>query len=106
MFLGFTDYCAKGRKGRLIIVYKTSKINLAGRLKEIKEWLKIIRNRIWLKDCWQILIAKLRGHYNYFGISGNYLWLSKSEWTVNKLTFKWINRLSHKKSVPWEQFMN
>ena len=105
-FLGFTHYCAKSRNGRLIMGHKTSKINLARKLKEIKEWLKTTRNRICLKDWWQILKAKLRGHYNYFGISGNYRWLSKFEWAVNKLTFKWINRRSQKKSMTWEQFMN
>lgn len=105
-FLGFTHYCGKSRNGRLIMGHKTSKINLARKLKEIKEWLKTTRNRICLKDWWQILKAKLRGHYNYFGISGNYRWLSKFEWAVNKQTFKWINRRSQKKSMTWEQFMN
>ncbi len=52
--------------------HKTSKLNLARKLKEIKEWLKIVRGSIRLKDWWQVLKAKLTGHYNYFGISGNY----------------------------------
>ncbi|NSM56734.1 group II intron reverse transcriptase/maturase [Wolbachia endosymbiont of Atemnus politus] len=103
-FLGFTHYSAKSRKGRLIMGHKTSKVSLARKLKEIKEWLKTIRNHTCLKDWWQILKAKLRGHYNYFGISGNYQWLSKFEQAVKKLTFKWINRRSQKKSMNWEQF--
>ncbi|WP_341810170.1 group II intron reverse transcriptase/maturase [Wolbachia endosymbiont (group A) of Andrena carantonica] len=71
-FLGFTHYGAKSRRGRLMMGHKTSKLNLARKLKEIKEWLKIVRGSIRLKDWWQVLKAKLTGHYNYFGISGNY----------------------------------
>ncbi|WCR59276.1 MAG: hypothetical protein PG978_000712 [Wolbachia endosymbiont of Ctenocephalides felis wCfeF] len=103
-FLGFTHYSAKSRKSRLVMGHKTSKVSLARKLKGIKEWLKTIRNHTRLKDWWQILKAKLRGHYNYFGISGNYRWLSKFEQAVKKLTFKWINRRSQKKSMNWEQF--
>ncbi|WP_341808185.1 hypothetical protein [Wolbachia endosymbiont (group E) of Neria commutata] len=103
-FLGFTHYCGRSRNGRLMMKQKTSKISLARKIKEIKEWLKAIRNLICLKDWWQILKAKLRGHYNYFGISGNYRWLNKFNWAVMKLAFKWINRRSQKKSMSWEQF--
>lgn len=105
-FLGFTHYSAKSRNGRPIMGHKTSKISLARKLKEIKEWIKTVRNLIHLKDWWQVLKSKLRGHYNYFGISGNYRWLNKFNMEVMKLTFKWINRRSQKKSMSWEQFVH
>ncbi|WP_353271647.1 group II intron reverse transcriptase/maturase [Wolbachia endosymbiont (group A) of Nomada goodeniana] len=105
-FLGFTHYGAKSRRGRLMMGHKTSKLNLARKLKEIKEWLKIVRGSIRLKDWWQVLKAKLRGHYNYFGISGNYWCLKQFYTSVRKLAFKWINRRSQKKSMTWEQFVH
>ncbi|WP_264723324.1 group II intron reverse transcriptase/maturase [Wolbachia endosymbiont (group A) of Sphecodes monilicornis] len=105
-FLGFTHYGAKSRRGRLMMGHKTSKLNLARKLKEIKEWLKIVRGSIRLKDWWQVLKAKLTGHYNYFGISGNYWCLKQFYTSVRKLAFKWINRLSQKKSMTWEQFVH
>jgi Group II intron, maturase-specific domain. len=105
-FLGFTHYMARSRYGRLIMGHKTSKISLGGKLKEIGEWLKTVRSRNRLKDWWQILKAKLTGHYNYFGISGNYRWISKFHWYTTKLTFKWINRRSQKKSMTWKQFVH
>jgi RNA-directed DNA polymerase len=105
-FLGFTHYGAKSRRGRLIMGHKTSKLNLARKLKEIKEWLKIVRGSIRLKDWWQVLKAKLTGHYNYFGISGNYWCLKQFYTSVRKLAFKWINRRSQKKSMTWEQFVH
>ncbi|WP_353271722.1 group II intron reverse transcriptase/maturase [Wolbachia endosymbiont (group A) of Nomada goodeniana] len=105
-FLGFTYYGAKSRRGRLMMGHKTSKLNLARKLKEIKEWLKIVRGSIRLKDWWQVLKAKLTGHYNYFGISGNYWCLKQFYTSVRKLAFKWINRRSQKKSMTWEQFVH
>ncbi|WP_353271765.1 group II intron reverse transcriptase/maturase [Wolbachia endosymbiont (group A) of Nomada goodeniana] len=105
-FLGFTHYGAKSRRGRLMMGHKTSKLNLARKLKEIKEWLKIVRGSIQLKDWWQVLKAKLTGHYNYFGISGNYWCLKQFYTSVRKLAFKWINRRSQKKSMTWEQFVH
>lgn len=103
-FLGFTHYGGKSRKGRLIMGHKTSKINLARKLKEIKEWIKTVRNRARLKDWWQKLKVKLIGHYNYFGISGNYQGLMQYYWPITKLAFKWVNRRSQKKSMDWKQF--
>nr|WP_253303754.1 hypothetical protein [Wolbachia endosymbiont of Phyllotreta cruciferae] len=82
-----------------MVGHKTSKENLSRKLKEIKEWVKKIRNKVHLKDWWSILKAKLTGHYNYFGVSGNYRWLNKFFWRVIKLAYKWINRRSQKKSM-------
>ncbi|WP_237342892.1 reverse transcriptase domain-containing protein [Wolbachia endosymbiont of Folsomia candida] len=103
-FLGFTHYCGKSRNGKLTMKQKTSKISLARKIKEIKEWLKMVRSHVCLKEWWQKLKAKLIGHYNYFGISGNYRCLFQFYRPVTKLAFKWINRRSHKKSMDWKQF--
>ncbi|WP_255717882.1 reverse transcriptase domain-containing protein [Wolbachia endosymbiont of Drosophila innubila] len=105
-FLGFTHYCGKSRNGKLMMKQKTSKISLARKIKEIKEWLKMVRSRICFKDWWQKLKAKLTGHYSYFGVSGNYRCLIQFYRPVTKLAFKWINRRSQKKSMDWEQFIH
>jgi RNA-directed DNA polymerase len=105
-FLGFTHYCAKSRRGKFIMGHKTSKENLRRKLKEIKEWLKAIRNMLRLKDWWPVLKAKLTGHYNYFGVSGNYRCISQFYRQVKSLVFKWINRRSQKKSMNFEMYTN
>ena len=105
-FLGFTHYCTKSRRGKFIMGHKTSKENLARKLKETKEWMKKIRNRLALKDWWPTLKAKLTGHYNYFGISGNYRCLMQFYKSIFFLTFKWINRRSQKKSMTFKQYVN
>ena len=105
-FLGFTHYCGKSRQGYFVIGHKTSKENLSRKLKETKEWLKKIRNKLRLKDWWPVLKSKLIGHYNYFGVSGNYRCLTKFYQSVFWMLFKWINRRSHKKSMNVEQYQN
>lgn len=103
-FLGFTHYCGTTRKGWFSMKHKTSKQNLSRKLKEFKQWVKNNRNLIRLKDWWRIIKAKLIGHYNYFGVSGNMRCLKRYYRGIIWLLFKWINRRSQKKSMNLKQF--
>lgn len=103
-FLGFTHYCATSRRGYFVMGHKTTKENLCCKLKEIREWVRKVRNFIPLRDWWPTLKAKLIGHYSYFGISGNYRCVLQFYYRVVGLVFKWINRRSQRKSMTWEQF--
>jgi group II intron reverse transcriptase/maturase len=103
-FLGFTHYCGKSRKGWFVMGHKTSKQRLNAKLTSNNSWLKSIRNMISLKELWPVIKAKLIGHYNYFGISGNMRCLAKYFHRMRLLVFKWINRRSQKRSMSWEQF--
>lgn len=105
-FLGFTHYCGKSRRGYFVMGHKTSKENLRRKLKETKEWLKKIRSQLKLKEWWPILKSKLIGHYNYFGVSGNYHCLKQFYNMIFSLVFKWINRRSQKKSMSFEVYCN
>jgi group II intron reverse transcriptase/maturase len=104
-FLGFTHYCSASRRGKFIVGHKTSKKRLAGGLREVKEWLKKVRNMFAMKEWWPTLKAKLRGHYNYFGISGNMRSLRQFYGRVKSMVFKWINRRSQKKSMNWQEYL-
>jgi ABC-type sugar transport system ATPase subunit len=77
-FLGFTHFCDKTRKGRFRVSRKTrrKKINIS--LKKMNSWLKAIRNRVKTREWWKIVSAKLRGHFEYYDISGNYTALARS----------------------------
>jgi RNA-directed DNA polymerase len=101
-FLGFTHYCGKSRKGYFIMGHKTMKSSFARKLKETQEWLKSIRSQIPLKEWWPTLKSKLTGHYNYFGISGNFRSISKFYYKTVQMVHKWINRRgSRKVSYKW-----
>ena len=86
--------------------HKTSKENLSRKLKETTEWIKKIRNKLRLKEWWPVLKSKLTGHYNYFGVSGNYRCLKQFYNKIFSIVFKWINRRSQKKSMNFDQYLN
>ena len=103
-FLGFTHYCDRTRDGRFAIKVKTSRKRMKRGLQTMEEWLKTIRNKLPMRDIWPLLTMKLRGHYQYYGVSGNFEGIQKFYQQTRRATFKWLNRRSQKKSWNWEQF--
>jgi len=55
-------------------------------------------NLIKLKELWKIICSKIRGHYEYYGVSGNSRALNKFGDIVKEICFKWLNRRSQKRS--------
>jgi len=70
-FLGFTHYCGQNRKGKFILFRQTSRKKFRIKCREINTWLRKIRNYRKTKEWWPVLCAKLRGHYQYYGVNGN-----------------------------------
>jgi len=103
-FLGFTHYCDRSRKGNFKVGRRTRRKKFNVKLKEMNEWLKSVRNMVELKEWWKTLSAKLRGHYEYYGISGNYESIEKFYKRSCRLAFKWLNRRSQRKSMSWIQY--
>jgi len=103
-FLGFTHYCTRTRRGYFRLGRKTSKTKYRQRIKETNQWLKGVRNRVKLKEWWEVLRLKLMGHYHYYGISGNMAELKAFHKQTVRLAFKWVNRRSQKRSYNWAQF--
>ena len=73
-------------------------------MKDMNQWLRRVRNRVKLKDWWHVLAQKLVGHYQYYGLSGNFKGLQSYYYHTVRLSFKWINRRSQKRSYNWSQF--
>lgn len=103
-FLGFTHFCDTTRSGKFKLGRKTSGKKFRAKCKVLNLWLKSIRNKIKTKDWWKILRLKLFGHFQYYGISGNYISISKFYRRALFLTHKWLNCRSQKKSMNWERF--
>jgi group II intron reverse transcriptase/maturase len=103
-FLGFTHYWGKSRKGNPTLCRKTSAKKFRKAFKEMDIWLRDVRCTAKLKDWWPILKAKLRGHYQYYGISGNRRDIERFHHAIKRLVFKWINRRSQKASFNWKGF--
>jgi group II intron reverse transcriptase/maturase len=103
-FLGFTHYCSTSRKGNFLVKYKTASTRRRRHGKEMNQWLKSVRNRLKLKVIWKLLAAKLRGHYQYYGVSSNIQSLNAHYHWTQRLAFKWLNRRSQKQSFNWAAF--
>lgn len=102
-FLGFTHYCGKSQQGKFRVKRKTSRKKFRAKIAQIKEWIKANRNL----PIWEIvnkLREKLRGYYQYYGVTDNGSMLSSFQYAVNRLIFKWLNRRSQRKSFSWEKF--
>jgi len=72
--------------------------------RELNNWLRKIRNLKKIKEWWPVLQAKLRGHYQYYGVSGNMQALKRFYALTLRMAVKWLNRRSQRKSYSWKGF--
>jgi len=103
-FLGFTHFCDKSRKGYFKVGRKTARKKFSAKTKEMNQWLKDVRNTSRPEIWWPILEAKLRGHFQYYGVSGNFAGINKFYARTISLVLKWLNRRSQRRSFNWKQF--
>lgn len=86
-FLGFTHYCGRSRKGRFKLKWKTSRKKFVTKAKEFNKWMKKNR-RSPLSIIWNSINQKLRGHYNYYGVSDNWNNLLQFKREIIKITYQ------------------
>ena len=103
-FLGFTHYCDTSRKGNFKLGRQTSRKKFSAKCREMNDWLRSIRNQVKTKDWWKILAAKLRGHFQYYGVSENYVSIAKFYKLTIRMVRKWLNRRSQKRKMSWAGF--
>jgi len=102
-FLGFTHYWGRSRKRIWVVKRKTAKDRLSRSLRDIKAWCR------WNRHApvgWQhaTLSRKLRGHYAYYGLTGNSRSLARFHHAVERIWRKWLSRRSQKAAVTWDVF--
>jgi group II intron reverse transcriptase/maturase len=101
--LGFTHYWGRTRKGNWAVKRKTMRSRLARGLRAIKQWCRThLHQRVVVQH--RALSAKLRGHYQYYGIPGNNRALSVFQYWVTRLWQRWLNRRNREHSMPWPRF--
>lgn len=103
-FLGFTHYCDRSRKGSFKVGRKTSRKKYSEKCRAMNTWLKAIRNQVKTKEWWEILKAKLRGHFQYYGVSENYNGIVRFYKFTLRVVRKWMNRRSQKGTMSWGNF--
>jgi group II intron reverse transcriptase/maturase len=103
-FLGLTHYCSTRKDGKGFRMKRvTSRKKFTAKLKIFKLWLKSART-MKTRELWRTVIAKVRGHYNYYGVTDNLRGIARFGVAVKKLLFKWLNRRGRKHSLNWAQF--
>lgn len=101
-FLGFTFYWGKSRKGKWVVMRKTAKDRLQRSISRINEWCKLNRHESLTSQC-KMLNSKLRGHYNYYGVTGNSRSLNTFYRQAVRCWLKWLSRRSNRK-LTWARF--
>ena len=101
--LGFNHYWGRSRKGRWVVQRKTAKSRFSRALKRVNDWCR--RHRHWrVADQHVALSQKVRGHYAYYGITGNARALNRYRYEVERLWCKWLGRRSWSGRMTWERF--
>jgi group II intron reverse transcriptase/maturase len=98
--LGFTHYWGRSRSGKWIVRRSTAKDRFRRALRRIAEW---CRGHLHddLRAQQQALAQKLRGHYGYFGITGNSDALERFHYEVTCAWRRWLDRRSQRARVDW-----
>lgn len=102
-FLGFTHYWARSRKGNWVVKRKTAGKRLRSKMQEVAEWCRKNRHRP-VREQHKALCSKLRGHYQYYGITSNYRSLENFRRAVIRAWHKWLNRRTRKGGKDWDAF--
>ena len=50
------------------------------------------------------LVLKVRGHFTYYGITGNLRTVQTFRLAVAQVWRKWLNRRSQRRRMTWERF--
>jgi group II intron reverse transcriptase/maturase len=102
-FLGFTHYWGRSRDGRMIHKLKTAKDRLARSCRAVLEWCRKHLHLTVDEQC-RGLNWKLRGHYNYYGMTHNTRALRQYHLTVCRTWFRWLRRRGNDGKLTWEAF--
>ena len=102
-FLGFTRYWAKSRKGFWVIKRKTSKKRFKRTMKCLWSWCRDNRH-VQIQDQYKTLCSKLRGHFQYYGVRGNYPLLELIFKHAEEAWRYWLGKCSRTSYISWSKF--
>jgi RNA-directed DNA polymerase len=101
--LGFTHYWARSLKGYWIVKLKTASDRFSRAVRSIDSWCRAHRH--WsLSEQQQKLNEKLRGHYAYYGVTGNGAALSRFRRETERRWQKWLCRRNRLRSLNWRAY--
>jgi len=102
-FLGFTHFWGRSRKGVWVVKRRTAPSRLRRALTTIAQWCRLNRHRP-MPEQHRTLSQKLRGHFAYYGITGNSEGLRRFRDAVLGFWRKWLSRRTRGIPIAWERF--
>jgi len=102
--LGFCHYWGWSWRKKWVMMRKTMSSRFGRALRKIARWCRACRH-LSIAEQHQALSLKLRGHYGYFGITGNFEALRRFRDAVCRLWRRWLSRRSGDYStMAWDHF--
>jgi RNA-directed DNA polymerase len=102
-FVGFTHYWGVSRKGRACVCRKTRRSRFTRALDSVNVYLrKTLREPVEVQ--WKGLCQRMRGHYAFYGITGNIKSLSRYRYEVGRRWWRSLNRRSGHAAKAWSWF--
>jgi RNA-directed DNA polymerase len=97
--LGFTHYWRRSRQGNWVVYRKTAGSRLSRALRATSLWLRRNRHEP-IREQHRVLVLKLRGHYCYYGVIGNFAAMDSFRSWARALWGKWLTRRSRASRGP------
>jgi RNA-directed DNA polymerase len=102
--LGFTHYWARSLKGSWVVKRKTAPSRFTRAVNRIAQWCRLHRHDPVVRQH-QTLSQKLRGHFAYYGITGNSIALARFREAVQRIWWGWLGRRRGGNRPTWVQFL-
>src|SRR5712691_11321411 len=99
-FLGFTHFWGKSLKGAWVVKRHTAPSRFVRAIRTITQWFRWNRHHP-IEEQHQTLRHKLRGHFAYYGITGNSEALRRFRDAVTRLWRKWLSRRQSGRRLSW-----
>ena len=102
-FLGFTHYCARTRRGRFMALRKTQRRRMIAKLKALRQAMRRrMHTPVGKQQAW--LNSVLRGHYAYYGITGNSRSINQFRTEVLRAWRYVLMRRGNRSRMYWDRF--
>ena len=92
----------KSRAGKNVVRQVTAKNRYARALAAVKDWCRSNRHQT-IRDQHAHLTMMMRGHYAYYGISGNIKRLRWYAYQVVRIWEKWLSRRDRRRRLHWDR---
>jgi RNA-directed DNA polymerase len=101
-FLGFTHVWGRSRQAKNVVRQVTAKGRFARALSAVNEWCQRNRHQT-IRHQHAHLSAMLRGHYGYYGITGNGRRIRWYLHQVERIWKKWLSRRGRHGNFRWDR---